>query len=90
MASEKEKIIKGIKKGVKEFNLIIEGKVKTQPFDEMIAELKAESEKHWGGPGRGQGRKKTTRYDTRIWVTLEEKELIQKRRKENKNTNRVE
>ena len=66
MASEKEKIIKGIKKGAKEFNLIVEGKVKAQPFDKMIAELKAESEKHWGGPGRGQGRKKTTRYDTHM------------------------
>jgi hypothetical protein len=85
MALQKEKIIEGIKKGAKEFNLILAGKASAQPFDEMIAELKAESEKHWGGAGRGQGRKKTTRYDTRIWVTLEEKELIQKRRKENNN-----
>ena len=45
---EQEKIIDGIKKEVEEFNLIVDEKVKAQPFDEMIAELKAESEKQWG------------------------------------------
>lgn len=72
--SKKEKIIKGIKQGVKEFELIQSGKLMVPDFMEMIQELKAERDNR-GGAGRGQGRK-SAGYTTRIWVTPEEKALI--------------
>ncbi len=72
--STKEKIIKGIKKGAKEFELIQSGELLVPDFAETIQELKAERDKRGGG-GRGQGRK-SAGYTTRIWVTSEEKALI--------------
>ncbi len=74
MSTKKEKIIKGLKKGIKEFELIQTGELKVPDFAEMIQELKAERDKR-GGAGRGQGRKPAG-YTTRIWVTPEEKALI--------------
>jgi hypothetical protein len=79
MSSAKEKIFKSIKKGVKEIELIEAGKMKGQPADEMVEELKKERDSR-GGAGRGQGRKPAG-YTTRIWVTDQEKILITDRRK---------
>jgi len=78
MATQKEKIIKSLKKGIKEMELMESGKLQGQHFGEMMQELKAERDKH-GGAGRGQGRKPAG-YTTRIWVTNEEKKLIIDRR----------
>ena len=74
MATKKEKIIKGIRQGVKEFDLIQSGELKVPDFAEMIQELKTERDNR-GGAGRGQGRK-SAGYTTRIWVTPEDKALI--------------
>jgi len=79
MATKKEKIIKGIRQGVKEFDLIQSGELKVPDFAEMIQELKTERDNR-GGAGRGQGRK-SAGYTTRIWVTPEEKALILSARK---------
>ena len=78
MSIQKEKIIKSIKKGVKEMKLMEAGKLQGQDFGEMMKELKTSRDKH-GGAGRGQGRKPAG-YTTRIWVTNEEKKLIADRR----------
>jgi len=72
--SKKEKIIKGIKKGGKEFERMQSGELQVPDFAETIKELKAERDNR-GGAGRGQGRK-SAGYTTRIWVTPEEKALI--------------
>ena len=82
MSTAKEKIIKSIKKGVKEMKLMEAGLLQAQDFGEMIKELKAERDKR-GGAGRGQGRKPAG-YTTRIWVTDQEKKLITDRRKAEK------
>ena len=74
MSTQKEKIIKGIKRGVKELTLIQSGKLQAPAFADMIQEAKAERDNR-GGAGRGQGRK-SAGYTTRIWVTPEEKALI--------------
>jgi hypothetical protein len=74
MSKQKEKIIKSIKKGVKEMKLMEAGKLQSQDFGEMMQELKAHRERH-GGAGRGQGRKPAG-YTTRIWVTDQEKKMI--------------
>jgi len=79
MNTQKEKIIKSIKKGVKEMKLMEAGKLQAQDFGEMMQEMKASRDKH-GGAGRGQGRKPAG-YTTRIWVTDQEKKLITDRRK---------
>ncbi len=84
MISTKEKIIKSIKKGLKEIELMESGKLKGQDFGEMMMALKSERNKH-GGAGRGQGRKPAG-YTTRIWVTNDEKEMIKARRKAEKKT----
>ena len=84
MSAQKEKILKSIKKGVKEMKLIEAGKLQAQDFNEMMQELKTSRDKH-GGAGRGQGRKPAG-YTTRIWVTDQEKKLITDRRKRRSNT----
>jgi len=78
MSTQKEKIIKSVKKGIKEVELMESGKLKGPDFGEMMKELKAERDQR-GGAGRGQGRKPAG-YTTRIWVTSEEKKLITDRR----------
>lgn len=82
MGTQKEKIIRSIKKGVKEMKLMEAGELQAQDFGEMMLELKASREKH-GGAGRGQGRKPAG-YTTRIWVTDQEKKLITDKRKAEK------
>ena len=82
MTTEKEKIIKSIKKGVKEMKLMEAGKLEGQDFAGMMQELKTNRDKH-GGAGRGQGRKPAG-YTTRIWVTDQEKKLITDRREAEK------
>ncbi len=82
MVTQKEKIIKSLKKGVKEMKRMEAGELQAQDFGEMIQELKASRDKH-GGAGRGQGRKPAG-YTTRIWVTDQEKKMITDKRKAEK------
>ncbi|MCD6013892.1 MAG: hypothetical protein K0Q79_3754 [Flavipsychrobacter sp.] len=82
MATQKEKVIKSLKKGVKEMKLIEARELQAQDFGEMMQELKASRDKH-GGAGRGQGRKPAG-YTTRIWVTDQEKKMITDKRKAEK------
>jgi hypothetical protein len=56
MNKEKAKILKSIKKGVKEMALIESGKKQGQPADEMIAELIKERDGR-GGARAGSGKK---------------------------------
>ena len=75
------KILKSVKKGVNEVQLMAAGKLQRRDFGEMMQELKAEGEH--GGAGRGQGRKQAG-YTTQIWVTNEEKKLITDKREADK------
>jgi len=74
MSAKKEKILKNIEKGIKEFDLMQSGKLTTPDFNTVLEDLKTERENR-GGAGRGQGRKPAG-YTTRIWVTPEEKAMI--------------
>jgi hypothetical protein len=74
MSAKKEKILKDIKKGIKEFDLMQSGKMKSPDFNTVLQDLKTERDNR-GGAGRGQGRK-SAGYTTRIWVTPEEKTMI--------------
>ena len=56
MSTEAEKIIRSIKKGVKQMKQMEAGKLQGHAFGEMMQELKTDPEKN-GGSGRGQGRK---------------------------------
>jgi hypothetical protein len=74
---KKTRLEKELIQAGKELRLLEEGKLKLQPLDEVISEMRA---KH-GGKREGAGRKtdaKKTRY---IRVTPEEKDFIQKMRK---------
>jgi len=52
MSSKKEKIIRAIKKGVREMKLMEAGKLRAQDFGEMMMELKAQRAHYLPGSGR--------------------------------------
>ncbi len=49
-SAEKEKILKDIKKGIKEFHLMQSGKLTSPDFNIVLQELRTEINKGWDSP----------------------------------------